>query len=57
LATPAPAHNAANAVAVVMTDVSGSNLVIACCPLDFWRNAAIAPVEKSRRKPPWCDQQ
>jgi hypothetical protein len=35
LATPAPVHNAANAAAVVITDVAGSNLVIACCPLDF----------------------
>ena len=32
-----------------MTDVSGSNLVIACCPLDFWRNRGRAV---GRRVPP-----
>jgi hypothetical protein len=33
LATPAPAHSAANATEVAVTDVSGSNLFIASSPL------------------------
>jgi hypothetical protein len=43
-------HNAANAAAVVMTDVTGSNLVIECYPLDVWRERGhAAGLVKTRR--------